>query len=347
MENLLNCLISDSITTILDENTIIKKTCIKHKITTIVKPMGSFHLKNTLLQDIKRDLIDTLRQPGPMDPINTGIDPAVNTKIQIQAVLFDVYGTLFVSGSGDVGSAQKGAKRKLFYTSFEKSGCTILSETGIEEAPELFIELIKKSHNQSKSNGIQYPEVDILRIWESLLISLLKRKIIQVPDDPYLLFRLATLYESLSNPVYPMPGSLDIIEFSRRSNIPFGIVSNAQFFTPLLFEAYFDRNLQTLGFNDKMCFWSYDHMRAKPDRTMFRFALDVLNSDYGIQPHNILYIGNDMLNDIAPAFSEGCRTCLFAGDSRSLRLRREIESIKFIKPDIIITDLHQLIPILS
>ena len=39
----------------------------------------------------------------PLDPIPTQLDADGRLEHDIQCVLFDIYGTLFVSGSGDVG----------------------------------------------------------------------------------------------------------------------------------------------------------------------------------------------------------------------------------------------------
>jgi len=62
----------------------------------------------------------------------------------------------------------------------------------------------------------------------------------------------------------------------------------------------------------------------------------------GIMPGNVLYVGNDMLNDIYTAHNSGFQTCLFAGDRRSLRLRTDRPECASLKPDAIIKELNQL-----
>ena len=42
----------------------------------------------------------------------------------------------------------------------------------------------------------------------------------------------------------------------------------------------------------------------------------------GVAPGEVLYVGNDMLNDVYAAGQVGFRTALFAGDQRSLRMRQ-------------------------
>ncbi len=49
-----------------------------------------------------------------------------------------------------------------------------------------------------------------------------------------------------------------------------------------------------------------------------------------------------MKNDILPSKKIGMMSALFAGDSRSLRLRENISECRCFPPDIVITDLIQL-----
>lgn len=59
----------------------------------------------------------------------------------------------------------------------------------------------------------------------------------------------------------------------------------------------------------------------------------------------MLFIGNDRLKDIYPAHRVGMKTCLFAGDQRSLRLREGDSMVQGIEPDFIVDDLQQLLDI--
>jgi putative hydrolase of the HAD superfamily len=126
----------------------------------------------------------------------------------------------------------------------------------------------------------------------------------------------------------------------------FGIVSNAQFYTPLLFSAFFDQTLEEIGFDTDCCIWSYRELKAKPSSDLFPKAEKYLKRNHGIKLSETLYVGNDMLNDIYTASQSGCKTALFAGDRRSLRLRKEDERCMDLKPDAVITALNQLADLL-
>jgi putative hydrolase of the HAD superfamily len=61
-----------------------------------------------------------------------------------------------------------------------------------------------------------------------------------------------------------------------------------------------------------------------------------------IAPAKVVYVGNDMLNDIMPAKHAGFQTALFAGDKRSLRLRQDDSRCNGIIPDLVFTHLMEL-----
>ena len=138
-----------------------------------------------------------------------------------------------------------------------------------------------------------------------------------------------------------MPGVERCLEFCRNCNIKLGIISNAQFYTPLLFEWYFSKNLSQLGFDEDLIIYSYRHGIAKPSPELFEVAANYL-TNLGIEKRNTVYLGNDMLKDIFPARQIGFQTALFAGDSRSLRLRDDNIRCKNLKPDMVITELVQI-----
>jgi putative hydrolase of the HAD superfamily len=141
-------------------------------------------------------------------------------------------------------------------------------------------------------------------------------------------------YECRVNPAWPMPGALETIQKLHAHGFKLGIVSNAQFYTPLILEALFGQSIEALGFEKELCVWSYKELRAKPDIRLFQG----LETDF----NKTLYVGNDMLNDIWTATQAGCRTVLFAGDNRSLRRREQDSRCKKLIPTAIVDDLRQI-----
>jgi len=143
-----------------------------------------------------------------------------------------------------------------------------------------------------------------------------------------------------------MPGTAELLKQLAGRGLSLGIVSNAQFYTPLLFEALLGSPPGELGFTESLCVWSYEIRRGKPSLDLFQIAQKRL-AQLGIGPDETVFVGNDMLNDITPPRCLGWKTILFAGDMRSLRLREEDERCADTQPDAAVTDLMQIAHLLS
>ena len=265
----------------------------------------------------------------PLSPIPAGVNPKTDRLPPVRCMLFDIYGTLFISASGDIGIA-KGAKKPLQQLQ------SLLNRFHFDLSPEellaAYYRSIEAVHHASKSKGIEYPEVDIIRVWNEVLPGASTQ---QVQD-------FAVAFENLSNPTYPMPNLAKLLKACRKSSARMGLVSNAQFYTPLLFQWFLGADVEELGFDPDLVFFSYQHGCAKPGQHLFQMAAIQLQR-MEIEVSSVLYIGNDMLNDIYPAQRTGFLTALFAGDARSLRLRENDPRCSDIKPNLVVTDLKQLI----
>lgn len=264
----------------------------------------------------------------PLSPLPTGLSPTGKLQEKIQCILFDVYGTLFISGSGDISIARQQSQQTrnienlLDKYQINKNRQTILND---------FFFAIESEHERLKKKGISFPEVEIDRIWT---------RVLELGDlDTVRSF--AVEFELIVNPVYPMPNLEKMLSICKHSNVFMGIISNAQFFTPYLFNWFFDANPEDLGFNSDLIFYSHKLGHAKPSTFMFDLAAKQLEQ-MSISTYSVLYIGNDMLNDIYPAKKVGFKTALFAGDARSLRLRKNDPKCKNISADIIVTNLIQI-----
>ena len=263
-------------------------------------------------------------------PLPTALKPEGALKEEIKCVLFDIYGTLFVSGSGDISLADKKSpeiekiNRRLIKFSICKSPRTLLDE---------FYRTIKARHQKLRNRGVDFPEVRIDRIW---------RKVLSI-DDTTVIRQFAVEFELIVNPVSPMPNLEFMLSACRDRRKLMGIISNAQFYTTYLFKWFLDSDLNGLGFDPELVYYSYQFQIAKPSAMLFQIAAQKLK-ERAIMPSNVLYVGNDMLNDIYPAKAIGFQTALFAGDRRSLRLRTDDPRCKNLSANLVITDLDQLIP---
>lgn len=274
----------------------------------------------------------------PIEPRPTGVEPNLDRLSGIRAVLFDIYGTLLISDSGDVGGRTAETKQ----AAWQKVAAIhdITTSASPSQVIEVFEATIRETHEISRNTGIEHPEVDIIEIWRSTI-----EKINGEASCPIEWQRFALEFEVLVNPVWPMPDLISTLETIRTIGPVLGIVSNAQFFTPLLFPALVDHSLAELGFRDELSFFSYAHGHAKPGPYLYELAKQALKNR-SIKASEVLYVGNDMLNDIAAAETVGFQTALFAGDQRSLRWRRDDMRVQGITPKTVVTQLSQLIDIL-
>jgi len=262
----------------------------------------------------------------PLEPRPTGTVPRVDPLPGVRAVLFDIYGTLVISASGDIGLVGESDPNAAFTAALAAAGIQRPADTG----PASLGQAIRVFHAERKAAGVQFPEVDIRDIW---------RQVLGTREDPA---RLAVEYECRVNPVWPMPGLARLLEDLQGRGLALGIVSNAQFYTPLMLEGFLGASLEDLGFDVRCCAWSYRLLEAKPSTRIFEEALSGLERIHRILPSEVLYVGNDLRNDIWPASLTGCRTALFAGDARSLRLREDDPRCAGVIPDRVVTELRQI-----
>lgn len=264
-----------------------------------------------------------------MEPLPTGMASRGRIHGELKAVLFDIYGTLFISASGDIGVAKGRFRRTAALDALQQHYQIPLSPE--QMAPKLFA-AIRQRHAQQKATGIDCPEVKIDQIWQEVLGW----------QDMHRVRGLAQAYEAIVNPCYPMPGLDQVLRTLRRRRVLMGIISNAQFFTPHLFEIFLGARPEDLGFVRELILYSFEFGRAKPSLALFDHLACRLR-ERAVQPESVLYVGNDMRNDIQPAKAVGFQTALFAGDRRSLRRRRNDPALRRTTPDLVITDLRQLL----
>ena len=276
----------------------------------------------------------------PLEPVETEVTSS-GAPLEIDAVIFDIYGTLLVSAAGEpaVGGAENRAKA--LTSALGSAGLAGDLVTAGELGIVMLNEAIAEAHRQGKESGRDYPEVDILSLWPAVLEDLHSRGLLETIPANRSTQILAMTFECMVNPTWPMPGMIELLRNLIERSKSIGIVSNAQFYTPVVVESLTGHSVNELGFDPALIAYSWQHHVAKPSVSLF----DPIISELGrrnIPPDRTLYVGNDMLNDIYTAGKCGCKTALFAGDRRSLRLRCDKEQCRNVVPDITITSLAEL-----
>jgi len=271
--------------------------------------------------------------------------PRLSPIQDIRAVVFDVYGTLFSSGVGDISLATEDDRDALLRETLTDNNIrtTVLAEK--IRLDELLHAQIKAHQSKRIEAGIEYPEVDIRNVWRDLLNHLEALNFIE-PIDTIDIERIVLDYETRVNPTQPMPGLPELLAELNTRGFTLSIISNAQFYTPFLFQAFLGKNTSELGFCPDSNVWSYAELEGKPSPQLYHLAAERLKKHHGLAPEQCLYVGNDMRNDIWPAQALGFKTALFAGDRLSLRRRKDLPTCKNLIPDLEITELAQILPLI-
>ncbi|MDX8339474.1 HAD hydrolase-like protein [Draconibacterium sp. IB214405] len=302
--------------------------------------------------NFRNDIKKWLDSSEKLQPIPTTFCPNLKTdsKEKIKAVIFDIYGTLLISSSGDIDQASlnKDNMRAAMeaggfdFTSCKEDTCSFLLD-------QLQLQ-VKKQHEELKTKGHPFPDVDIFKVWSDMFEAAEKEGLLKLSGNESWTDTIM-VFELLSNRVYPMPGMKEVLLEIKKMGIPIGIVSNAQFYTPIIMNYFLTGEFKTDQhidlFEEDLAVYSYKELRAKPDTALFDKFIPALINKYDTEPSETIFVGNDMLKDVYTATKAGVRTVLFAGDERSLRLREDDPRVKGMFPDFIINDLQQLLKIIG
>ena len=172
------------------------------------------------------ELIRQLSAPLAPRPV-AGCLPRLARVGGVRGVLFDVYGTLLISAAGDIGSgaASWEAKCAAMTAALDDAGVAGAAP-GAAAMLAALEAAIRAEHTAARGRGVAYPEVDLRELWRRLLPG----------AGTAAVERAAVSYECRTNPVWPMPGAAAAVA-ALQARGPVGIVSNAQFFTPLVLAA--------------------------------------------------------------------------------------------------------------
>ena len=251
----------------------------------------------------------------------------------IRVVLFDVYGTLVNYWKKEF--ENEVGKQKALLSAFEKviqrfEMEPYLVQMNPEEPPQktlsdLYHGLISLKQGLAAKKNIEFPEVKIEEIWEAILLMLKRRGYdpagLALGEGSDFIRCVAYCYNFFAFNRGLYPGVANALQRLRTENIFLGIVSNAQFYTPMDLSLFLrdqsDNEIDDYSrvFEHDFVFFSYEHGVSKPHKLLFRKLFDALY-EYQILPSQALLVGNDLVSDIQPAQEVGMKTAFFIGDSR-------------------------------
>jgi FMN phosphatase YigB (HAD superfamily) len=304
------------------------------------------------------DYLDTrsdLPWPAPPQAVPVKAKPHLTRLPGVRAVLWNVYGTLVTIPLGELlfehpqafimsNALDKTIQEfKMWASMSRKPGQP--SEYMLAIYQQLLLE------NRSGPAGEKFPEADSAKVWEAILKRLLQK---DYKFDPSFFGalneysqKIAYFFHASLQGTACYPGAADTVRQLAESGVVQGLLGEGQCFTPVQVA----RGLRAQDPNlvppwGKTIALSYEIRGRKPSERLFRFALEKLQ-DQGIAPSEILHVGNRIKEDLIPARRLGMKTALFAGDKTSLQATPDQLKEAAGRPDILLTELTQLLEVVG
>ena len=251
----------------------------------------------------------------------------------VRAAIFDVYGTLV--NYWRPGFEERAAREALLLEAFgevaarfgmgEVLGRMNPGEPAAKTLNDFYNYLLAMNYRKSADGGVALPEVRVEEVW-SVIVMMLKRNgydvLARLPAgaaEADFARYLAFTYNFLGMGRELYPGVAEALGRLKAQNIALGILSDAQFYTPIdLTLLLRDQSGGAVDdynelFDADLIFMSYEYGVVKPGEILFRRLFDALY-EYRITPDQVVFVGNDLSADIKPAAALGMRTALFCGD---------------------------------
>jgi FMN phosphatase YigB (HAD superfamily) len=301
-----------------------------------------------------RDLV----WPSPPTPQPVKAKPHLQELSGIRLVAWNVYGTLLSISTG--GLVFKHPMKLVMDVALDKTVQEFKMWGSMSRKPgqpsEYMGQLYDRAYDQlalAASPGEKFPEILSERIWDDIV------KKLQQKDYKYdaaffgpisdFVKKIALFFHSSMQGTALFPGGAKALRHIHSCGVKQGVLADGQCFTLAQLnramtaeeggsvDEIFDRSLRSM---------SFDVGGKKPSDRLFKHFLAAA-SRAGVEPANILHIGSRIIEDIAPAKKFGMRTALFAGDKESLRATPEQLKDAATRPDLLLTDLGQLVDVIG
>src|SRR5262245_30565017 len=279
--------------------------------------------------------------------------------LPVKAVFWTVYGTLVAIPQGELlfehpqdfvtdAALDKLIKEfKMWNSMSRKPG-----------APSAYMkELFRKALTvlqMTGTGGERHPEVQTERVWDDIVKKLQQKEYAFDAGtygslDDYVK-KIAYFYHASIQGAGPYPGAADALRLVAERGVVQGLLADGQCFTAAQLRRCLRQ--QDPGFEldatipSTLRVLSSDKKARKPSETLFKAALQAVAAK-GISAGEVLHVGSNLVRDIAPAKKLGFRTALFAGDRNSLSATAEQLKDPATRPDVLLTELPQILEVIG
>jgi FMN phosphatase YigB (HAD superfamily) len=284
--------------------------------------------------------------------------PALHA-LPVKAVFWTVYGTLVAIPGGELqfehpqdfvtdAALDKLIKEfKMWNSMSRKPG-----------APAAYMkELYRKALTvirMAGAGGEKYPEVQVERVWDDIVKKQFQKDYTfdaaTYGSMNEYVKKIAYFYHASIQGAGPYPGAADAMKLVADRGVQNGLLADGQCFTPGQLQRCLRQQDPALELDavipPALRIVSSDKRARKPSETLFRAAIQTAMAK-GITPGEILHVGSSLTRDIGPAKRLGFRTALFAGDRNSLSATPEQLKDPATRPDVMLTELPQVLEVIG
>lgn len=280
-------------------------------------------------------------------------------RLPVRGVLWTVYGTLVAVPQGEILFAHP--QDFITENALEKTIKEFNMWNSMSRKPgkpsEYMRELFNKALTQLKMigpAGEKHPEVRAEAIWDDI-VKKLQQKEYKYDEATYgpvgeYVKKIAYFYHASIQGAGPYPGAAEVVRALAEGSKPQGLLADGQCFTPGQLQRCLRQ--QDPGFDLNATFppplrlVSADLRAKKPSDTLFKAAAAAMAAK-GLRPSQVLHVGSSLERDIAPAKRHGFRTALYAGDKHSLVATAEGLKDPATRPDVLLTELPQVLEVMG
>ena len=278
----------------------------------------------------------------------------------IRVVTFSVYGTLVAISGGALSFVHP--QDFIMEAALEKTIQEFKMWQSMSRKPgkpseymrQIYQQMMEEVRIARSTAGERFPELRSDELWQLIVRRLIKNE--YEFDGPFygsveqLCEKISYFFHSSLQGTGPQSAALEALKSLREKQLSLGLIADAQCFTTVQLLRALARQGKLSHLSELMDTeleaLSFQVGAKKPSERLFR-ALVAQLAPRDIAPNQVLHVGSNLPNDVTPARRLGFRTALFAGDKSSVVATKEQLNEPTSRPDVLVTDLRQLVDIVG
>lgn len=282
------------------------------------------------------------------------------TRVPVRAVTWSVYGTLLSLAGGELWFEHP--HPFVMETALDKTIQEFKMWQSMTRKPgkpsaymkEIYTGVLADQRLTSSVAGERHPELLSDKVWLAILKKLMQKEYsfnasFYGSMDDYCR-KIAYFFHASLQGVAPYPGAVAALSHVQQSLGFQGILADGQCFSAAQLQRALRQDGLTMPLNllfpDVFQVWSYAIRGKKPSERLYKEMAGRMKAK-GVEPGDVLHVGSSVPNDVIPAKKVGFKTALFAGDKASLVASAEHFKQPASRPDVMLTELSQIMDIVG